>query len=148
MVTEKQMDRWVEGFDSWDVCDQCCGNLFDKLPFATTKAIEWAGREEEFVKRAGFALMAYIAWHDKKAADEKFAPFFLVIVRESTDARNFVKKAVSWALRGIGKRSRALNEQAIAAGEEIAQIDAKAARWVANDALKELRSEAVQKRLR
>lgn len=146
-VTESQMDEWVEDFMSWDVCDQVCGNLFDKSPLAWTKASEWSGREEEFVRRAAFALIACLAWHDKSAADEKFTRLLPVIVHGSTDERNFVKKAVSWAVRNIGKRNRRLNTAAIEAAREIAGIDSKSARWIASDALRELTSEAVQRRL-
>jgi len=147
MVTEAQMESWVKGFDSWDVCDQCCSNLFDKAKFAYQKAAEWSKREEEFVKRAGFTLMATLAVHDKKAVDEEFVKFLPVIKRESTDNRNFVKKAVNWALRQIGKRNLNLNKMAIKAAEEIQQIDSKSARWIAADAIRELTGEAVQKKL-
>ena len=146
-VTPAQMDRWARAFDSWDLCDQVCSNLFDRTPFAYDKATEWAGRDEEFVKRAGFALMAALAVHDKEAGDEDLAAFLPIIEREADDERNFVKKAVDWALRQIGKRSRALNLAAIASAESIATMDSRAARWIARDALHELRSEAVQSRL-
>ncbi|HZD58584.1 MAG TPA: DNA alkylation repair protein, partial [Anaerolineales bacterium] len=116
-VTEAQMDRWAADFDSWDVCDQCCGNLFDRTPFAYQKALEWSEYEQEFVKRAAFALMAYLAVHDKKAPDSPFEAFLPIIVRESSDDRNYVKKAVNWALRQVGKRSRYLNERAIEIAE-------------------------------
>jgi len=147
ITTEEQMESWVKDFDSWDVCDQCCSNLFDKVKFAHQKADEWSRREEEFVKRAGFTLMAALAVHDKKAADEDFLKFLPIIKRESTDDRNFVKKAVNWALRQIGKRNLNLNEMAIKTAEEIQQIDSKSARWIAIDAIRELNSEAVQKKL-
>lgn len=146
-VTPTQMERWVRAFDSWDLCDLVCANLFDRTPFAYGKAVEWAGRDEEFVKRAGFALMAALAWHDKEADDEALAAFLPTIEREADDDRNFVKKAVNWALRQIGKRSRRLNEAAVASAERIASRDSRAARWIARDALRELRSEAVQSRL-
>lgn len=145
-VTEEQMERWVADFDSWDVCDQVCSNLFDKTKFAYPKAVEWSGAEAEFIKRAGFTLMAALAVHDKRAGDERFEPFFLSIVRQATDERNYVKKAVSWALRNIGKRNRQLNTRAIAIAGEIAQIDSQVARWIANDALKELTDERIQSR--
>jgi 3-methyladenine DNA glycosylase AlkD len=148
LVTEGQMDRWAAGFDSWDVCDQCCGNLFDKTEFAYRKAIEWAARDEEFVKRAGFALMAWLAFHDKRAPDEAFLEFLPVIKLESGDGRNFVKKAVNWALRHIGKRNAALNIMAIQAAEEIQAAGSKPGRWIAADALRELTSDKVQERLR
>ncbi len=146
-VTEDQLERWVADFDSWDVCDQCCSNLFDKTEFAHRKAVEWAGREEEFVKRAGFALMAALAVHDKRAPDEAFLAFLPAIKRESDDNRNYVKKAVNWALRQIGKRNAALNIRAVQTAEEIREEGSKAGRWIASDALRELTSEKVQKRL-
>jgi len=148
MVTEKQMDRWVKAFDSWDVCDQVCSNLFDKTPFAFQKAFEWSKRSEEFVKRAGFVLMATLTVHDKKAKDEVFLKFLPLIKRESTDDRNVVKKAVNWALRQIGKRSIKLNEAAIETAKKIQGLNSKSARWIASDALRELTSDAVQVRLR
>jgi 3-methyladenine DNA glycosylase AlkD len=147
VTTEEQMDTWVKDFDSWDVCDQCCSNLFDKTSFAYQKAAEWSKREEEFVKRAGFTLIASLAVHDKKAADEEFLKFLPMIKRESGDARNFVKKSVNWALRQIGKRNLSLNKLAIKTAEEIQQIDSRSARWIASDAIRELTSEAVQKKL-
>jgi 3-methyladenine DNA glycosylase AlkD len=147
MVTEEQMESWVKDFDSWDVCDQCCLNLFDKTEFAYQKAIEWSERSEEFVKRTGFVLMAQFAVHDKKASDKDFMQFFPIIKREATDERNFVKKAVNWALRQIGKRNLNLNDKAIEIAKEIQQLDSKSAKWIATDALRELTSEAVQKRL-
>ena len=137
-VTGRQMERWVKDFDSWDVCDQVCSNLFDRTPFAGAKAAEWSGREEEFVKRAGFVLMAALSVHDKGAADSVFTRFFPAIKREATDDRNFVKKAVNWALRQIGKRNPKLNREAIKLAGEIRKIDSRAARWIASDALREL----------
>ncbi len=147
LVTAEQMEQWVRDFDSWDVCDQCCSNLFDKTEFACQKAVEWSERKEEFVKRAGFVLMATLAVHDKKAKNEEFMKFLPLIKRESTDDRNFVKKAVNWALRQIGKRSVVLNKEAIKTAMEIQKIDSKSAKWVASDALRELTSEAVQKKI-
>lgn len=137
-VTARQMDAWAADFDSWDVCDQACLILFDKTPFAPAKAVEWAARPEEFVKRAGFALMAGLAWHDKSAPDSLFLEFLPIIAREAIDRRNYVKKAVNWALRQIGKRNAALRQAAVAAAGEIQQIDSPAARWIAADALREL----------
>jgi len=148
LVTESQMESWVKDFDSWDVCDLCCANLFDRTKFAHQKAAEWSGREEEFVKRAGFTLMAALAVHDKKASDADFLKFLPIIKRESTDERNFVKKSVNWALRQIGKRNANLNKMAIKTAEEIQKIDSKSARWIAADALRELTGEAVQKKLK
>ncbi len=147
-VTDAQMERWVIQFDSWDVCDQCCGNLFDRTPFAYRKAVEWSKRMPEFQKRAGFALMAYLAVHDRGARDSAFEKFFPLIARGSMDERNFVKKAVNWALRQIGKRNLYLNRAAIKTASEIAKLDSKSARWIAADALRELNNAAVQKRLR
>ncbi len=137
-VSEAQMEAWAAAFDSWDVCDQVCLNLFDKTPFAAAKAVEWAGRPEEFVKRAGFALMASLAWHDKAAPDSFFLRFLPVIQREAVDRRNYVKKAVNWALRQIGKRNPTLRAAAVAAAEELLRLDSPAARWIARDALREL----------
>lgn len=147
MVTEEQMEKWANEFDSWDVCDQCCGNLFDKTRFAFRKATEWSERNEEFVKRAGFALMAWLAVHDKNAKDEQFLKFLPIIKSGSTDNRNFTKKAVNWALRQIGKRNRHLNRTAIEVAREIEKLDSKSAKWIASDAIRELTSDAVQERL-
>jgi 3-methyladenine DNA glycosylase AlkD len=144
-VTSAQMDRWARDFDSWDVCDQCCSNLFDQTEFAYEKAVEWAKLDQEFVKRAGFALMAALSVHDKKAGDRAFSPFLELIEEGATDERNFVKKAVNWALRQIGKRNLGLNARALEVAERISKLDS---RWVASDAIRELRSGAVQKRLR
>ncbi len=147
-VSQEQMEAWAAAFDSWDVCDQVCSNLFDKTPFAYSKAVEWSARPEEFVKRAGFVLMAALANHDKKASDEVFEAFYPILLREACDERNFVRKAVNWALRGIGKRSRRLNLSAIAAARQIGQIENKTARWIAADALKELTSEKTRSMLK
>jgi len=147
-VTSKQMDNWVSDFDSWDVCDQVCSNLFDKTRFAYQKASKWITQDEEFIKRAGFALISALAVHDKRAKDEVFADFLQSIMDSSTDERNFVKKAVNWSLRQIGKRSVNLNKKAIGAALRIERLDSKTARWIATDALRELRSDAVQKRVK
>jgi 3-methyladenine DNA glycosylase AlkD len=152
LVTEAQMERWVRDVDSWDLCDQCCSNLFDKTPFAWAKAHEWAAREEEFVRRAGFAMMACLAVHDKRADDENFHECFPLIERYSTDPRNFVKKAVNWALRQIGKRGMGRRDIALATGRKNETLFAEAfalarrladsanptARWVGRDAVREL----------
>ncbi len=148
LVTAEQTERWLRGFDSWDVCDCCCGNLFDKTPFAYRKAVEWSRRKEEFAKRAGFALMAALAVHDKAAPDQKFLCFLPVIKRAAADDRNFVKKAVNWALRQIGKRNLKFNRAATRAAKEIRKLDSSAARWIAADGLRELTGRAVQERLR
>ncbi len=147
-LTEEQMEDWVKDIDSWDVCDQVCMNLFEKNQLAWKKIIDWSEREEEFVKRTAFSLIACLAWHDKKASDEKFIELLPVIIREATDERNFVKKAVNWALRNIGKRNLNLNRAAINTAKEIKRLDSKAARWVASDTLRELESDAIQSRLR
>ncbi len=147
-VTARQMERWARDFNSWDVVDGSCCHLFVYAVPAWRKAVEWSRREEEYVKRAGFALMAYLAVHDKKAPDEKFARLLGIIRRHAADERNFVKKAVNWALRQIGKRNARLNHLAVSTAREIRAVDSRAARWVAADALRELISPAVQRRLR
>jgi 3-methyladenine DNA glycosylase AlkD len=147
-LTEAQMEVWVVDINSWDICDQVCMNLFEKTPLAEKKIYEWSVREEEFVKRASYALIACLAWHDKEASDEAFTQYFPVIVAGATDERNFVKKAVNWALRNIGKRNQALNKEAIKVAKEIQGIDSKSARWIASDTIRELESEKVQERLR
>lgn len=147
-VTEQQMEEWVKDINSWDVCDQVCMNLFERTPFARKKISEWSRREEEFVKRTAFSLIACLAWHDKKAPDQDFIELLPIIKSGATDERNFVKKVVNWALRNIGKRNPGLNRAAIKAAKDIQQMDSKAARWVASGAIRELESEAVQKRLR
>ena len=146
-VTGEQMDSWANDFDSWDICDQACTSLFDLTPLAWRKVVEWAEREEEFVKRGAFSLIAGLAVHDKKASDEKFEQLFPLIKKHSIDERNYVKKAVNWALRNIGKRNLALNKQMIKLSEEILKIDSKSARWIASDAIRELKSEKIQIRL-
>lgn len=147
-VTPRQMERWAADFDSWAVCDAACCCLFDRTSYAWDKAIEWTGREPEYVKRAGFVLMAALAVHDKKAPNERFEAFLPLIIRHANDERNFVKKAVNWALRQIGKRSRRLNRLAIQTAGQIKQIDSWPARWIASDALRELTSDKVRDRLR
>ena len=147
-LTEEQMEDWVKDINSWDVCDQVCMNLFEKNQLAWKKIVDWSEREEEFVKRTAFSLIACLAWHDKKASDEKFIELLPVIIREATDERNFVKKAVNWALRNIGKRNLNLNRAAINTAKEIQRLDSKAARWIAADAIRELESESIQKRLK
>jgi 3-methyladenine DNA glycosylase AlkD len=147
-ITGRQMEEWVRDFNSWDLCDQCCNNLFRKAVDAHEKAVEWSSRDEEYVKRAGFVLMACLAVHDKKATDAEFQELLSVIKRESVDSRNFVKKAVNWALRQIGKRNLRLNQAAIATAYKISEMNSAAAKWIAADATRELESDAVQKRLR
>ena len=146
-VDAKQMDRWVKDFDNWDVCDGSCCHLFVFAAPAWKKAFEWTRRKKEFEKRAGFALAAFLVVHDKRAANAIYKKFLRAIEREAWDDRNFVRKAVNWALRCIGKRNPRLNRAAIASAERIRRQDTRAARWIAADALRELRSEAVQRRL-
>lgn len=160
-VTEAQMEAWALDFDSWDLCDQATTSLFDLTPHAWAKARAWAQREEEWVRRGGFALMAGLAVHDKAAGDRDFLTLLPLIERGAFDERNFVKKAVNWALRNLGKRNRALNAAAIARAEKIraaaneraggergGDAAARAARWVANDALRELTAAKIQARLK
>jgi len=137
-VTERQMESWVRDLDSWDTCDQCCNNLFRETQFAHRKAIEWTARKEEFVRRAGFVLMACLAVHDKDSSDARFARYLAIIKKGATDERNFVKKANNWALRQIGKRNLNLQKKAIQAAKEIYGLESKSARWIASDALREL----------
>jgi len=146
-VTERQFEKWASQFDSWDVCDQVCGSLFDKTEFAISKAREYSSREEEFVKRTGFVLMACLAVHDRRLSDKTFVEFLGLVKRESADGRNFVKKAVNWALRQIGKRNKFLNSKAKGIAREIELIDSPAAKWIAKDALRELESDKVRLRL-
>ncbi len=147
LVTEAQMEKWAAEFDSWDICDQVCSNLFDRTPFAVKKAREWSKREAEFMKRAAFVLMAALAVHDKEADDKLFLSFLRIIERESTDDRNFVRKAVNWSLRQIGKRNLQMNKAAIGTAKKIGKRESKAAKWIASDALKELTGEGVARRL-
>jgi 3-methyladenine DNA glycosylase AlkD len=137
-VTPRQMERWARDFDSWAVCDACCSNLFDRTPYAHVKVRAWSGRKEEFVKRAAFALMAALAVHDQQSGDDTFRAFLPLCEREAGDGRNFVKKAVNWALRQVGKRTAPLRAAAIATAERIAAQDSPSARWIAADALREL----------
>ena len=139
MVTEKLMNKWVKDFNSWDIVDDCCGKLFCKTPFAYEKAVEWSSRKNEFEKRAGFALMATLAVHDKNAKDIEFEKFFPFLFRESHDERNFVRKAINWAIRQIGKRNQRLCKKAIKLSEDLLKKEDKSSRWIASDALRELR---------
>jgi 3-methyladenine DNA glycosylase AlkD len=141
-VTARQMDRWARDFDSWDVCDHACHNLFRYTPMAFGKAAQWARRKREFVRRAGFSLMAGLAVKAKDATDEQFAAFLPLIAEAAGDDRNMVKKAVNWALRQIGKRNRRLHKMAMATATEIGKQDSRAARWIAADGLRELRNPA------
>lgn len=135
LVTVGQLEEWVAEFDSWDVCDQCCANLFARTPFGWSKAVEWSSRPEEYVKRAGFVLMARLAVQEKKAPAELFQPFFELMRREAGDERNFVKKAINWGLREIGKRKDLQGATALA--EKLAGAESRSARWIGKDALRE-----------
>jgi 3-methyladenine DNA glycosylase AlkD len=147
-VTAAEMERWVRDFDSWDIVDAACCYLYAEARPAWSKVEQWSRRREEFVKRASFSLMAYLSYKNKTASDERFARFLRLIEREAYDERNFVKKAVNWALRNIGKRNAQLNREAIRSAEGIRRQGSRAARWIAADALRELKSAAVQARLR
>ncbi len=146
-ITEKQMENWVKDFDSWDICDQVCV-LFAKTPFAFNKAMEWVKRETEFERRAGFVLMAALAVHDKKMKDACFIEFFPIIENYAFDERNFVKKAINWALRQIGKRNLSLNKKAIELALILKNQSIKTARWIGSDALRELQSDKIQLKLK
>ena len=138
LITVKQMESWVKDFDSWDICDQVCSNLFDKTPYAYQKARQWTKSNKEFVRRAGFVMMACLAVHDKKVPDEKFLQFFPLIEKHANDGRNFVKKAVNWALRQIGKKRPGLLKTAISLAKKLANSRSSSARWIGKDALREL----------
>jgi 3-methyladenine DNA glycosylase AlkD len=141
------MESWAQDFDSWDVCDQVCNSLFSKVSQAYEVIPDWTAREEEFVRRAGFVMMAALAVHDKKADDRSFLSFLSLIEERADDDRNYVKKAVNWALRQIGKRGSMLREECIACAERLRSRDAPRSKWIASDALRELRSEAVVRRI-
>lgn len=147
-VTPAQMDRWARDFDNWAICDALCFHLFDRTPHAWSKIERWSRRREEFVRRAAFALLASVALHDKGAPDARFVRALPLIERAASDDRNFVKKAVSWALRSIGRRNVALNRKAVAVSRRLIATDEPAARWVGRDALRELTSAAVVRRLK
>jgi 3-methyladenine DNA glycosylase AlkD len=147
-VTSEQMDTWADDFDSWDICDQACTSLFDQTPYAYKKVQQWSEDDKEFKKRAAFSLIAGLAVHDKNAPDSTFEQFFSLFIKHAADSRNYVKKAVNWALRNIGKRNQHLNKQAIQIAQKIQLIDAPSARWIASDVLRELANKKVQERLR
>ena len=146
--TEKQMESWVRDFDSWDVCDQVCSSVLDKTDFIYKKVFELSKRKEKFVKRTAFTLMACLSVHNKEMKDKDFIKFFSLIIEASTDERNFVRKAVNWALRQIGKRNRKLNSEALKIAKKIQKIESKSAKWVATDAIRELESTKVKQRLK
>jgi 3-methyladenine DNA glycosylase AlkD len=147
-VSRRQMARWAGDFDSWGVCDACCGVLFVFTPHAREMAFKWTRDKREYVKRAGFALMASMAVHQKSLADSTFVPMLKAIREQSVDERRFVKKAVNWALRQIGKRNQHLNSLAIGTATKVHSLNSSSARWIASDALRELRSDAVHRRLK
>lgn len=146
-VTEEQMDLWAQDFDSWDICDQACTSLFDLTPLAWKKIFEWVESDKEFIKRGAFSLIAGLAVHNKEADDKKFEQFFPLIKKHSIDERNYVKKAVNWALRNIGKRNIYLNKRAVETARRIQKIDSKTAKWIAGDAIRELTSEKIKQKL-
>ncbi len=146
-VTASQMEQWVADFNSWDLCDQVCGNLFDRTSHRDEKIFQWAMRDAEFVKRAAFAMIAWRAVHDKKCDDEQFMQYFPLIKAASDDNRNFVKKAVNWALRQIGKRSAKLHSPALELATLLAESENKTARWIGKGAVKELENENLRLRL-
>ena len=145
-VTSAQMDRWARDFDSWAICDAVCFHLFDKTPHAWQKIAKWSTRREEFIKRAAFALLASVALHDKTAPDALFLKSLALIERASTDERNFVKKGVSWALRGIGKRNATLHAASVKLARRLAESPHPAARWTGKDALRDLTTPATRRR--
>jgi 3-methyladenine DNA glycosylase AlkD len=147
-ITSEQMDLWAKDFDSWDICDQACTSLFDLSPFAWKKVFEWAEQKEEFIKRGAFALIAGLSVHNKKANNNRFEEFFPIIKKHSIDERNYVKKAVNWALRNIGKRNLVLNKKAIELSGELLKIDSRIAKWVGRNAIKELTSSKIQNRFK
>jgi 3-methyladenine DNA glycosylase AlkD len=145
-LTENDAEKWVADFNSWDVCDQVCMNLFEKMPFAEKKIKEWSEREEEFVKRTAFSLIACIVWHNKELPDKEIMKFLKPIKKGAKDERNYVKKAVSWALRNIGKKNKNLNKEVIKFAKELEKSDSKSAKWIARDTLRDIQREKVKKK--
>ncbi|MBI5808547.1 MAG: DNA alkylation repair protein [Ignavibacteriales bacterium] len=148
LVSKSQMNKWVRDFNSWDICDGTCSNLFRKTPFTVEKILEWCEKKEEYLRRAGFSLLCYVAVHDKKRDDKDFLQFFPLIKKYSIDERNFVKKAVNWALRQIGKRSKFLNKEALKLAKEIQTLESKSAKWIADDAIRELTNPKILARIK
>ena len=146
-VIEQQMENWVKDINSWDIDDQITMNLFEKTPLSWKKITDWSQRPEEFVRRTAYSLLACLAWHNKTATDQQFTQLFPVIASGATDERKSIQKAISWALRTIGKRNPQLNRAAIQLAQEIQQTNTKPARWIANDVTRELQSQSVQNRL-
>ncbi len=147
LVTREQFDKWVRNIKTWNECDQACINVFYKLDFVLDAIDSCSNSEEEFVKRTAFVLIAVLAVHDKKSSDDYFLDFFPLIREASVDERNFVKKAVNWAIRQIGKRNVYLNQKAIELSEELWGYDSRSAKWIAKNALKELKSDKIQERI-
>ena len=147
-VTSAQMDQWCRDFDNWAICDTACFHLFDRTPHAFPKVRQWAGRREEFVKRAAFALLASLALHNKKAGNELFLPCLALCEQAATDERNFVKKGVSWALRLMGRRNLELNQAVLKVAGRLAASSQAAERWVGKDTIKDLSRPAVVRRLK
>lgn len=149
-LTEKQLEKWVSEIDSWDVCDMLTNALLDRSEMAISKMEKWAKDEHEYVRRTPFSMIAWIACHNKQMKDADFEKYFKLIKEASLDERNFVKKAVNWALRGIGKRNLSLRGRALEVAEEIKKLNTKSAKWIANGAINELSStkiiEMVKKR--
>ncbi|PLX31336.1 MAG: DNA alkylation repair protein [Ignavibacteria bacterium] len=146
-VTPEQMDLWAADFDSWDVTDQVCNNLFSRTPHATDKIEAWSIREEEFVRRSAFALIASLAVHGKKLPDEQFIQWTQLIEQAADDERNFVKKSVNWALRQIGKRNPRLYSSALSLAEKLSESESRSARWIGRDAVRELRDPKIIERV-
>lgn len=146
-VTKSQMNSWVKDFNSWDICDQCCNNLFRKTPYVKECLFKWVKNKRDFTRRAGFVLMAVQAVHNKSLSNSEIKDYFPLIIKYSTDDRNFVKKAVNWALRQIGKRNLELNKEAIKICDVLLKTESKSAKWIASNARRELTSEKVIKRM-
>jgi 3-methyladenine DNA glycosylase AlkD len=147
LITREQMDEWANDFESWDICDQVCTNLVDASLLAYELILKWASSEKEFIRRAAFATIAGVAVHNKTMKDEEFEPFLDLIIQDSSDERNFVKKAVNWALRNIGKRNVPLCHRAIEIANQIGQINSRSAHWIAKDALRELNSKLAENKI-
>lgn len=146
LVTAAQMERWAKDFDNWAVCDTVCFKLFDRVPHAYTKAEQWCGKRAEYVKRGGFVMIACLALHDKKAGDEWFLKSLDLIEDGATDERNFVKKGVSWALRSVGRRNKALRTASLALAKRLAESPSASAKWIGKDAVRDLSRPAAKKR--
>lgn len=147
-ATKRQMDSWVNEFNSWDLCDQCCNNLFRKTDFVDEKILKWVKSNKEFTRRAGFVLIAVQAVHNKKLSDNEIQNYLPLVLKYSTDERNYVKKAVNWALRQIGKRNKALNNKTLNVCNQLLELNSKSAKWIARDAIRELTSDSIISRLK